>query len=78
MSASRAIRPPPPQVPSGTSCAKDEDAQVCARLRVEHRLTETGLELFPVVVALREWGDRWMADPSARRRSPAPVRRRPD
>jgi DNA-binding HxlR family transcriptional regulator len=29
--------------------------------RFEYRLTEKGLDLFPVVVALKEWGDRWIA-----------------
>jgi DNA-binding HxlR family transcriptional regulator len=33
------------------------------RRRYEYRLTEKGLELFPVVVALMQWGDRWTADP---------------
>jgi len=32
------------------------------RARVEYRLTEKGLELFPAVVALMQWGDRWAAD----------------
>ena len=27
--------------------------------RYEYRLTEQGLELFPVLVALMQWGDRW-------------------
>jgi DNA-binding HxlR family transcriptional regulator len=30
--------------------------------RFEYRLTEKGLELYPVVVSLLTWGDRWMAD----------------
>ncbi len=33
------------------------------RGREEYRLTEKGRQLFPVVVALMEWGDRFMADP---------------
>jgi DNA-binding HxlR family transcriptional regulator len=33
------------------------------RARVEYRLTEKGLELFPAVVALMQWGDRWAVDP---------------
>jgi DNA-binding HxlR family transcriptional regulator len=33
------------------------------RARVEYRLTEKGLELFPAVVALMQWGDRWAGDP---------------
>lgn len=31
------------------------------RQRYEYRLTEKGLELFPVIVALMDWGDRWAA-----------------
>lgn len=34
------------------------------RTRSEYRLTEKGLELFPALLALLEWGDRWTADPS--------------
>ena len=29
------------------------------RQRYEYRLTDKGLELFPVLVALMDWGDRW-------------------
>ena len=32
------------------------------RTREEYRLTEKGLDLYPVLMALREWGDRYMAD----------------
>ena len=32
------------------------------RERFEYRLTEKGLELFPVLVALMSWGDKWLAD----------------
>jgi DNA-binding HxlR family transcriptional regulator len=32
------------------------------RTRYEYRLTDAGRELFPVLTALREWGDRWLAD----------------
>ena len=28
--------------------------------RYEYRLTEKGLELYPALVALMQWGDRWM------------------
>lgn len=28
--------------------------------RVEYRLTDKGRDLFPVLMALREWGDRWV------------------
>lgn len=34
-----------------------------ARVRCEYRLTEMGLDLYPVLVAVREWGDRYLADP---------------
>ena len=30
--------------------------------RFEYRLTEKGRDLFPAIVALVRWGDRWMAD----------------
>jgi DNA-binding HxlR family transcriptional regulator len=30
-------------------------------LRFEYRLTEKGVDLYPLIVALMEWGDRWMA-----------------
>lgn len=29
--------------------------------RFEYRLTEKGLDLYPIVVGLTRWGDRWMA-----------------
>ncbi|WP_165857150.1 winged helix-turn-helix transcriptional regulator [Marinobacter sp. JSM 1782161] len=32
--------------------------------RQEYRLTEKGRDLFPVVVALRQWGDKWNPAPS--------------
>lgn len=35
-----------------------EDGQ---RERFEYQLTERGVELFPVLVALMQWGDRWLA-----------------
>lgn len=31
--------------------------------RYEYRLTEKGIDLYPVVVALLRWGDRWMVGP---------------
>jgi len=31
--------------------------------RYEYRLTEKGRDLFPVLMALIKWGDRWMAGP---------------
>lgn len=30
-----------------------------SRQRYEYRLTEKGKDLFPIVVALMDWGDRW-------------------
>lgn len=30
--------------------------------RYEYRLTEKGLDLYPVVIGLLNWGDRWMMD----------------
>ncbi len=29
--------------------------------RFEYRLTEKGKDLYPVIVSLTRWGDRWMA-----------------
>jgi len=34
------------------------------RTRYEYRLTGKGRALFPVIAALREWGDAWAADPA--------------
>jgi DNA-binding HxlR family transcriptional regulator len=34
-----------------------------ARSRDEYRLTPKGFDLYPVLVAVREWGDRYLADP---------------
>lgn len=31
--------------------------------RYEYRLTEKGIDLYPVVVSLLRWGDRWMTGP---------------
>ena len=33
------------------------------RERHEYRLTEKGFDLYPVLVAIRSWGDRYLADP---------------
>src|SRR5690554_6072349 len=30
--------------------------------RFEYRLTEKGRDLFPVVIALRQWGDKWRSE----------------
>jgi DNA-binding HxlR family transcriptional regulator len=34
-----------------------------SRARKEYRMTEKGRELMPILLALREWGDRYKADP---------------
>jgi DNA-binding HxlR family transcriptional regulator len=34
------------------------------RARYEYRLTQKGRDLFPALLALLQWGDRWTADPS--------------
>ena len=34
------------------------------RRRYEYRLTEKGLDLYPILVALLQWGDRWAGDPA--------------
>jgi DNA-binding HxlR family transcriptional regulator len=34
-----------------------------ARVRDEYRLTDKGFDLYPVLVAVRDWGDRYLADP---------------
>jgi DNA-binding HxlR family transcriptional regulator len=33
------------------------------RRRYEYRLTDKGKDLFPIIVALMDWGDRWTAGP---------------
>jgi DNA-binding HxlR family transcriptional regulator len=44
-----------------------------SRARYEYRLTEKGLELFPALIAVMHWGDRWTADPEG---PPVEVRHR--
>ena len=34
------------------------------RARHEYRLTDKGIDVYPILVALREWGDRYAADPA--------------
>jgi DNA-binding HxlR family transcriptional regulator len=34
-----------------------------ARVRYEYRLTEKGMDLYPILVAIKQWGDRYVADP---------------
>jgi DNA-binding PadR family transcriptional regulator len=33
-----------------------------SRPRLEYRLTDKGIDLFPALMALMQWGDRWAAD----------------
>jgi DNA-binding HxlR family transcriptional regulator len=33
------------------------------RARTEYRLTQRGLDLYPVLMAVRDWGDRYLGDP---------------
>ena len=33
------------------------------RTRYEYRLTDKGIDVYPILVALREWGDRYLAGP---------------
>ncbi|GLX08877.1 transcriptional regulator [Microbispora sp. NBRC 16548] len=33
------------------------------RQRDEYRLTQKGLDLYPIMIALMHWGDRYLADP---------------
>jgi DNA-binding HxlR family transcriptional regulator len=34
-----------------------------SRVRHEYRLTDKGFDLYPVLLAVKEWGDRYLADP---------------
>jgi len=34
------------------------------RTRREYRLTDKGLDLFPVLMALMQWGDKYLSDPA--------------
>jgi DNA-binding HxlR family transcriptional regulator len=34
-----------------------------ARIRREYRLTPKGFDLYPVLIAVAEWGDRYLAEP---------------
>lgn len=36
------------------------------RRRVQYRLTQKGLDLYPVIVALKDWGDKWEGDSQPR------------
>lgn len=33
------------------------------RIRYEYRLTEKGFDLYPLLVAIRDWGDHYLAEP---------------
>lgn len=33
-----------------------------ARRRFQYKLTDKGLELHPIIVAIAQWGDKWLAD----------------
>ena len=58
----------------GASPYKDE-----VRTRDRYRLTEMGLDLYPVLMALREWGDRYLAEDGPPAPGPPPrLRRRAD
>ncbi|MFC7531287.1 winged helix-turn-helix transcriptional regulator [Actinoplanes sp. GCM10030250] len=35
-----------------------------SRVRHEYRLTEKGFDLYPVLIAVAEWGNRYLADPA--------------
>ncbi|MEM7358173.1 MAG: helix-turn-helix domain-containing protein [Pseudomonadota bacterium] len=39
-----------------------KDAYDQAGNRFEYKLTEKGLDLYPIIVALAGWGDKWLAD----------------
>jgi DNA-binding HxlR family transcriptional regulator len=34
-----------------------------ARTRHEYRLTDMGFDIYPILVAVKDWGDRYLADP---------------
>jgi DNA-binding HxlR family transcriptional regulator len=42
---------------------REPELEPGTRLRHEYRLTEKGLDLWPVLVAVLGWGDRYLADP---------------
>jgi DNA-binding HxlR family transcriptional regulator len=43
---------------------RDEYREPGHRARPEYRLTGKGMDAYPILVALREWGDRHAADPA--------------
>jgi DNA-binding HxlR family transcriptional regulator len=46
----------------GNVLARSAYREAGRRTRHEYRLTEQGRELFPVITALMQWGDRYLAD----------------
>ena len=55
------------------SCAGSRTASPASGERHEYRLTEKGFDLYPVMVAVAQWGDRYLADagrPARRVRPP--------
>ena len=53
---------------------------VDGRTRMEYRLTDKGRDLYPVLIALRDWGDSYMAPaglPSATATVTAQAKRMP-
>ena len=48
----------------GNGVLRREPYQVIGqRARHEYRLTRKGMELYPILVAIMRWGDRYLADP---------------
>src|ERR1700733_8916056 len=41
---------------------REDSREPGQRTRQQYRLTEKGADLFPVLVALMKWGDRWLDD----------------
>ncbi len=33
-----------------------------AHKRFEYKLTEKGLDIYPIIIAIAQWGDKWLAD----------------
>jgi DNA-binding HxlR family transcriptional regulator len=46
----------------GAGILRREPYKDAIRTRERYRLTDKGLDLYPVLMALREWGDRYMAE----------------
>lgn len=40
----------------------DRENDVEDARRIKYRLTEKGLDLYPIILAFMKWGDRWLAD----------------